>query len=1165
MKCVSCSTTLAPDARFCSSCGAPALGTPDQERRVVTVLFADVVGFTRLAERADPEHVTRLIDGLLQRLVGVVEEFGGWNDNIIGDCVLALFGAPIAHEDDPERAVRAGLKMLEVVADYNREQNEAFDLRIGINTGEVLVGTMRAGGGYTAMGDTVNTASRLQTMAPIGSVLVGETTKTLSDGPIRYRALGALQAKGREQVVDAWVAVEARFRPGEHRRRRNTPLVGRDEEHRMLLASIDYAIAKRRALLVAIDGEGGVGKSRLSEEAVRAARTQHGLSVLVGSCVAYGEANVWWPLATALNDALQLGDADSERTRDSVTRRAAQLLGRSEADGEVNRIVESYLHLIGQASSLDRLDAVRAREEITHTVVTALQARCRKGPLMLAIADIHWGDSVVMTLLEQLLSSLANQPFVLLTTSRPDIDSAWPPPSTTFTSLHLRLEPLDRSSTEQLAAAILGDDADASVLASLYDRSGGNPLFLEELATIVADGGTVGDLPDNLRALVAARLDRLPAEQRNMLDNAAVLGTSGWLQGLLRFAEARGQHADAEILDALVDAGLLSRDGRRWRFRSQALRDVAYNTLTKAVRALRHTGIADTMVTLYEGMGMTTGAISLTDASQDTGVSRDEIAHHYATAAELVAELGPVAGVPGHIVDLALSWSIRAAERASQQNYMKSASRVATRALDLLGEEVDDAHLASMIRLSLIRAVALTELRSLPRARADLDRVLRVSVLNNDLESEAEARRILGTVVRLSGNLPGARGELSEAVRLLRQVDNPLRLARALRDRAFAELLGGDLRLAEDMLEEADELTKRADDPIGSAWVEWHRAWLSFISGDLAQAEERLGIAAAAMTALGDRGGLGWVNGLLAYVRYFEGRIPDAEALAAQVLEEALDRGDDWAAGMMQALQANLRLWQGSTDEAFRLGESARARFQRMGDGFGELQSLAPLARAAAALGRTSVHTRLIEDMHLLGGTYGMEGLVLFTEAMSAAHLGESTRAVRAAELAIERAQERYGLSGEAWATQALGLVQLGHPDDAQRCLDRAWDRQGVGPSPFFHAVQVLVHAAQGQIDAAVSLAAELSQDLSATYLDHVYAGLGAALAHAQSGSPRAVANALDRAHAVALRTGDVVAKAIIETARMSLHDGAQPENLPDVDVALHGWRRLFDAAAHGS
>lgn len=1132
---------------------------------MVTVLFADVVGFTRLAERADPEHVTRLIDGLLQRLVAVVDEFGGWNDNIIGDCVLALFGAPIAHEDDPERAVRAGLKMLDVVADYNRELGETFDLRVGINTGEVLVGTMRAGGGYTAMGDTVNTASRLQGMAPVGAVLVGESTKALSDGPIRYRPHGALQAKGREQAVEAWVAVEARFRPGEHRRRRNTPLIGRDEERGLLLSAIDYAVSKRRALLVAVDGEGGVGKSRLSEEVVRAARAEHGITVLLGSCVAYGEANVWWPLATALNDALQLGDAGAERTRSDVERRCAQLLGRGEDDAEVSRVVESYLHLVGQPSSLDRLDAVRAREELTHALVTVLAARCRRGPLMLAVADVHWGDTVVLTLLEQLLVSLANQPFVMLTTSRPDVDAAWPPASSVFSSIHLRLEPLDRTATEQLAAAILGDEVESSVVSSLYDRSGGNPLFLEELATLVAEGGEVSDLPDNLRALVAARLDRLSPEQRNMLDNAAVLGTSGWLQGLLRFAEARGQQTNSLMLDELVDAGLLTRDGRRWRFRSQALRDVAYNTLTKAVRAFRHNGVADTMAALYESAGLTTGSITLGDASQDSAVSRDEIAHHYATAAELVADLGPVSGVRDDIVDCAVSWSIRAAERASQQNYMKSAARLTTRALDLLGEEVDEAHLPAMIRLCLIRAVAETELRHLSRARADLDRVLHVAAMRNDVESEAEARRILGTVVRLSGNLPGARGELSEAVRLLRRVDSPLRLARALRDRAFAELLGGDLRLAEQLLEEADALTKQADDPIGSAWVEWHRAWLSFISGDLRQAEERLGSAAAAMTALGDRGGLGWVNGLLAYVRYFEGRVAEAEELSVHVLEEAVDRGDDWAAGMMQALQANLRLWQGSTDEAFRLAESARARFQRMGDGFGELQALAPLARAAASLGRAALNTRLIEDMHLLGETYGLQGLVLFTEAMSAALLGEGARAVRAGDLAIELAQERYGLSGEAWAVRALGLVQLGHADEAKEALDRALERRGLGPSPFFHAVRVIVAAARGEVDEALDGAAAVTQHPGATYLDHVYAGLGSALAHTLAGSPRAVVNSLDRAHAVLLRTGDVVARAIVDLARAVFCEGVEPAEVPDVDVALHGWRRLFSLAANSS
>ncbi|CAB4797981.1 MAG: AAA family ATPase [Actinobacteria bacterium] len=1160
LTCTSCSAFAPDGARFCPGCGAEVSSALGEERRVVTVLFADIVGFTTLSEHADPEQVKRLVDGIFQKMVEDVVLFGGHVDKIIGDCIVALFGAPITHDDDAERAVRAALKMQQTLSDHNREAVSGLQMRIGINTGEVLVGASRAGGAYTAMGDVVNTASRLQSEAPPGRVLVGQPTKVLTDRPIRYSWFESLTPRGREQSIDAWLAEEVSLRPGRRRRERSTPMIGRAEETQLLLSGVAYAVARQKALLVAIDGEGGVGKSRLAEEIVRTAREAHGLSVLVGACVAYGEANVWWPIATALSDALGLGDMEAEGVRRTGMQRAAELLGRADDDPEIGRIGDAFLHLVGQPSALDRLDAVRAREELTRALITVLHARCNRGPLLLAIADVHWADTVVLNLLEQLLTNLANLPFVLLTTARPDVEVAWPPMSPLFTSLHLRLEPLDRSSTEQLAAAILGDSADSAIVASLYDRSGGNPLFLEELATLVADGGHVGDLPDSLRTLVSARLDQLTPDQRAMLDNAAVLGASGSLTALLRFAEALGQHGDSSTLDALVDAGLLAREGRRWSFRSQSVRDVAYNTLTKAVRAVRHYGIAESLATIYERFVLLSGSGGPNETTREGTANRDEIAHHYATTAELVAELGPVSGVPGDVVDRAVRWLTLAAERASGQHYMRSAVRLATRGLDLLGEEVDDARVPSMLRLCLIRAASHAEQRNIARARADLDRVLRSSELLGDLESEAEARRILGTVVRLSGNLPGARDEFSEAVRLFREVGKPLRLARALRDRAFVELLGGDLHLAEQLLDEAERLTQGGADAIGLAWVEWHRAWLSFISGDLVQAEARLDLAQRSMTAMGDRGGLGWAQGLLAYVRYYQGRTDEASELADRVLEEALDRGDDWAAGMMQSLQANLWLWRGRTEDALKQGETARTRFKRMGDGFGELLALAPLTRATAALGRASAHQRTVEEMHLLGDVYQMQGLVLLTEAASAAQLGESERAVRAAELAVDTDRARIGFTSEAWVARALGLVQLGRPEDALRCLEQAETAVAGVAYAYLTSVRVLVDVSLGEFDAALARSAAVSADYGASYLDHVYAGVGAALAHARTGSPRAAVNALDRADAIAVRTGDVVAKAVIALARSIVDPEREAGQGLELDVPLHGWRRLFES-----
>ena len=236
-----------------------------------------------------------------------------------------------------------------------------------------------------------------------------------------------------------------------------------------------------------------------------------------------------------------------------------------------------------------------------------------------------------------------------------------------------------------------------------------------------------------------------------------------------------------------------------------------------------------------------------------------------------------------------------------------------------------------------------------------------------------------------------------------------------------------------------------------------------------------------------------------------------------------------------------------------------------MGDGFGELLSLAPLVRATAALGRSSAHQRTVEEMHLLGDTYQMQGLVLLAEAASAAQLGESDRAVRASDLAGSQPQTRVGFTSEVWVARALGLLQLGRPDDARASLDHAASTPDGVSSPYLSAVRVLVEVGLGRYEEALERSVALSADLQASYLDHVYAGVGAALAHVRLGSPRAAIHALDRADAIAVRTGDVVAKAVVALARSVIDTEWEAGQALDLDVPLHGWRRLFDTVAHAS
>ena len=274
--CPSCRADAPAGARFCASCGQD-LRLRGDERRVVTVLFADLVGYTALSESRDPEQVKNLVDGCFERLVADIDAFGGRVDKIIGDAIVALFGAPIAHEDDAERAVRAALRMQESLARASDELGVGVMMRVGVNTGEVLVGALRAGGDYTAMGDVVNTANRLQTSARPGEVLVGPSTFAATRRSVRYEPLEPLDVKGREQTVAAWRAEEALAPPGYRPGRGRARLVGREAEMGVLCSTVENTIDNARASLLLLLGEAGVGKSRLAEELAVAlrARAQH--------------------------------------------------------------------------------------------------------------------------------------------------------------------------------------------------------------------------------------------------------------------------------------------------------------------------------------------------------------------------------------------------------------------------------------------------------------------------------------------------------------------------------------------------------------------------------------------------------------------------------------------------------------------------------------------------------------------------------------------------------------------------------------------------------------------------------------------------------------------------------------------------------------------------
>jgi class 3 adenylate cyclase/tetratricopeptide (TPR) repeat protein len=1110
-----------------------------EERRVVTVLFADLVGFTTLAEHLDPEHVKRLVDACFELLIDDVTAFGGSVDKVLGDAIVALFGAPTAHEDDAERAVRAALRLHETLAAFvahrdevGEEQSEPIRLRVGINTGEVLVGSL-VGTEYTAMGDVVNIASRLQAMAPPGSVLIGDATAALCSPAIRREPFARTQLRGREGIEQVWLATGASTRTRVKTLREDIPFVGRAGQRSLLTSTLELVLSGRSAV-VAITGEAGIGKTRLVDEML--CQLPENSALLRGACAPYGETNAWWPLASALADRLELDvDLDGWELRHRALDRAASILDAEPDQPELKRFAETLAHLLGRPSELDRLDPTTARAAMIRTIVASVRLQAELVPTVLFIDDIQWADPVVLELLDLTARSLHDVPLLIITAQRPDDSINWPPGIERPLVVRLPLGPLERNDAEMLIGLALGHDPDPELVDRLVERAGGNPLFLTELASLeqaTCDGRAT--LPGSLRALIAARLDEIPLSRRAVLDNAAVLGATGAMEGLKRFASEMGQRFDQADVAGLVRDGFLVTDDKHWRFRSDVVREVAYGTLTKYDRAMRHAGVAAVLV-------------------EDRRSSIDDLAHHAATAAELLHELGSVGRLAETISAEAVTFLADAARRALERGAFDQVVRHVDRAMALHQADPE-----ITLDLMLLRATARTERRAAADAQPDLERVLDRAISLGDRRREAEARRLLGTLAYASGDLAGARRELGRAIELFRDGGDDQALANALRVRGFAEVFGGQLADAEWFLGEADSLYEKLGDERGRAWVRQHEAWVAFLAGDTDEAEKRLESAAATFADLGDRAGVSWANGLMAYVRYFQRRFPEAEALATEVEEQSRGWGEQWAPMMMQTLLANLRLWSGRFDEAERFAEKAVQGFRRIGDRFGAVQALAPLNRARVALGKFDEAERGIEEVLSMSDAYDEMGFPLIAAAGSAMHLGDPDRTVAFARQAGERALDTGAATNEIAAVMAVGLCQARRGDDALAAIDPI----DVTDMPFGRAARALARAVTGDPAGALDDAGVAWTLDGVSYLDRTIAGIAAAGAAMSIDDRQDARDWLARVAEIAESSGDVVA------ARIARYGGYRLLGTPaagDPSGLGRGWVAVIDQLARRS
>jgi class 3 adenylate cyclase/tetratricopeptide (TPR) repeat protein len=1135
------------------------------ERRVVTVLFADLVGFTKLSEGSDPEQVKNVVDRCFQRLVAVVESYGGKVDKIIGDAIVALFGAPVAHEDDAERAVRAALRMQELICDGALDFGAELELRVGVNTGEVLVGALRAGGDYTAMGDVVNTAQRLETAAVPGEVLVGPGTRENTGDGIIYDHRGTLDLKGRGESVDAWVATGAALPPGHRRRRDDGPLVGRRFELAHLTSAIDTAVTNRRAQFLLLVGDAGVGKSRLANEMATYARITHDAVVLEGRCVPYGEANVWWPVAEALRQAAGIeGDVDAPAVRVRLGEMVAKVLLRPGNDAEVLRITEGLLHLIGHEGPLRDLDPGRAREEATWALLTVIEAFAAQSPVVVILADLHWADAQVLEFIDELMERLGRLPYVVVGTARHAIHDRWSPRPGRHNSAIVHLEPLDREAALVLLDSLLGWEPDDALRDQLLDRAGGNPFFLEELVTLLQDTGEVGQprsptpsgdlagLPDNLRGLIQARLDALTADERALLEDAAILGRRGNRESLqIMAAEYHGIGDITVGLSGLTEKELLEIDDDRWSFRSDLVRDVAYGTLTKARRAAGHAGIAKWLEHHGHGEMAPTAMV-------------DRIANHYALAAELVKDVGTPVGVPDDVRERALFWLQKACDGALAAEHHIIGMRLTTQILDLLDDEAGEQAVAALI----VRARCGIGLRELDDARADLTKALAHSNGRDDQRSYGEALVVLGDLEMKGGDAVTSREILTRAANILAEIGEEAIRGEALRLRGMAELFIGERDAATRSIHEALEVARAVGNQREEAWALQNLAWTAYESGHAEEAERHLEASVAVFTAIGDTGGLGWAQGLLAWVKFHRGDFADAEALAERLLPESGHRGDKWAEGMLHMLIASVRLWSGRADEAIAPAEAAIGDMQRADDIGGQVQATGTLARILLATGRIDEGIEAIDRGLVLGAEtnqpQGFAGQVV--ALLGHVALGDPEAAMRLLEgIDVDGLDVDAIGQSDALIGVALALLQAGEVDRATNLLDR----MGGAPDPEEHPASAsalaLARAATGDRDTVERLTLGTLAARRATYNDRAQALLAALLAAEGAADHERAVELAGQVTDLVSSTQDRLLQTIVSvvTDEALGVDAPGGSRLPGVDA--EGWRNVARLALGAS
>jgi class 3 adenylate cyclase/tetratricopeptide (TPR) repeat protein len=751
--CPSCGKELPGEFPFCPFCAAPLTAQTaapvHEERKVVSILFCDLVGFTAASEAADPEDVRSRIRPYHARLRQELERYGGTVEKFIGDAVMAVFGAPVAHEDDAERAVRASLRILEAIEELNTADAElSLQVRIGISTGEAVValGARPEEGEGIVTGDVVNTASRLQGAAPVDGVAVSAQTYLATERVFDWEELEPANVKGKAGPLALFrpLAPKARF-GSDVTRTHATPLVGRELEKSLLVGTFERATQQRSCQLVTIVGEPGAGKSRLCAELFHHLEDRPGLTRWrQGRCLPYGDGIAFWALGEIVKAECGILESDSQEEAESKLEHA--LL---REDPDFAWLKSRLAPLVGVGG------APASQEEAFNAWRRVLETWAEGRETVLVFEDLHWGDEALLSFLEHLADWSEGVPLLLLCTARPELYEQHAGfGANARNAQRINLTPLTDEETARLVAGLLERAVlPADAQRTLLERAGGNPLYAEEFVRLLTDRGAPAEaeeVPDSVQALIAARLDTLSPDRKTLLQDAAVLGKVFWAGAVAEMGR-RGleevEHALHELSrkELVRPARTSSMAGEHeYGFWHVLVRDVCYGQIPRAARTTRHQRAA---------------AWIERKAGQRVEDLADLLAHHYLTALELAHAAGQREETE-ELQSAAIRYLALAGERALALDVERAEAHLA-KALELT--PADDTRRADLLERWAHAAQQQGRLKDARRALED------ALVIDRDRGKHVAAGRVLTRLALVAARLGDPRGTelIAEARELL--------------------------------------------------------------------------------------------------------------------------------------------------------------------------------------------------------------------------------------------------------------------------------------------------------------------------------------------------------------------------------------------------------------